>query len=217
MKYEIPKLEKPQNGRRIAIGDINGCADTLNFTVEEISPPNDLIEIDPLFEIFALDTVNLNPVFNGIIDTAFWTGDIASLVCSDCLNNSAFPNQTTQYTINIIDQDGCMYSEIVTVRVKSDLNYYAPNIFTPNNDGINDLFTIYSTPQLSSINLFEVYNRWGELVFREIDVDSQNLSRGWVGTFKDRKVNSGVFSWVAKLEYINGEVQLVSGSITVMN
>lgn len=66
--------------------------------------------------------------------------------------------------------------------------FYVPNSFTPNNDGINDLFM----PKGAGIDqiVFVVFNRWGQKVF-----ESSNLSLGWDGTFNGHRCEQNIYVW----------------------
>jgi gliding motility-associated-like protein len=82
---------------------------------------------------------------------------------------------------------------------------FVPNVFSPNDDGQNDVFKPRGT------NLFEfemrIYDRWGNCVFESEDIDT-----GWDGTFKGQPVNSGVFVY-----FITSAGQVVSkGNVTLL-
>lgn len=82
---------------------------------------------------------------------------------------------------------------------------FVPNVFSPNDDGQNDVFKARGT------NLFEfnlrIYDRWGNCVF-----EADDISQGWDGTFKGQPVNSGVFVY-----FISASGQVVSkGNVTLL-
>ena len=67
------------------------------------------------------------------------------------------------YKISVTDTNGCNYTDSILIVDNCIPGLYAPNSFTPNGDGINDIFKIYG----EAIEVIEllIYNRWGELVF----------------------------------------------------
>lgn len=81
-------------------------------------------------------------------------------------NPTASPAVTTNYSVKGIDSSGCVNYDTIVVEVsavnKSD--YYVPNAFTPNNDGLNDCYGVKYWVGLESIE-FSIYNRWGERIF----------------------------------------------------
>jgi gliding motility-associated-like protein len=86
---------------------------------------------------------------------------------------------------------------------------YLPNVFSPNNDGYNDVFYLRGE-SISQMDL-KIYNRWGELVF-----ESNDLSIGWDGKYKGKEYAEGVYFYVAEVTFANGEVQEKKGSITLI-
>lgn len=80
-------------------------------------------------------------------------------------------------------------------RAEDELIYYVPNTFTPNGDEHNNVFNPVFVCGYDPLEYkFEVYNRWGELVF-----SSQDSQTGWDGTYNGAPAQEGVFGW--KLEY----------------
>ena len=77
-----------------------------------------------------------------------------------------------------------------------------PNAFTPNNDGIND---IYRIPPATTLTLkeFSIYDRWGTKLFSTRDVQA-----GWDGTFNGKRQNSGVYVYYLKSVINNKEISL---------
>ena len=85
------------------------------------------------------------------------------------------------------------------ISVEKPYALYAPNAFSPDSDGINDFFKISGQGILDF--QIEIYNRWGQMVYK-----SDDLSKGWNGTFKGKNLPTG--SYVYKIKTIkngNGE------------
>ncbi|MGG9972433.1 gliding motility-associated C-terminal domain-containing protein [Ferruginibacter sp. SUN002] len=105
--------------------------------------------------------------------------------------NSSSPTatllSTQQYTLTGSTANGCVGYATVTVNTNFNklANYYIPNAFTPNDDGLNDCFII---PYLGGISAFHIaiYNRWGNLVF-----ESTNPTVCWDGMYKNQKADVG--------------------------
>ena len=84
---------------------------------------------------------------------------------------------------------------------------YSPNAFSPDGDGINDLFKV-SGQGMSDFQI-EIYNRWGQMVYKSID-----LSNGWDGTFKGKNLPTGTYVYKIKTSKFGLEQILVkSGSV----
>ena len=144
-----------------------------------------------------------------------WTNS-GSLSCSDCLNPVAMPFNTTEYTLEVTSGDGCVARDSLTVRVVKDRNIYAPNVFSPNNDGLNDYFNLYTDKGARQIRYLGIYSRWGELVFEKFNFQPNELSEGWDGLFEGRVMPPGVFVWTAEVEYLDDEVVRIQGDVTIV-
>ncbi len=98
------------------------------------------------------------------------------------------PSQTTTYRAFCSVCSGDTFSAQVTVHVVP----YIPNAFTPNGDGLNDLFTITGLPKenITQFN-FQIFNRWGQLVFL-----TRDIMEGWDGRSKGEYCPTDVYFWV---------------------
>lgn len=88
-------------------------------------------------------------------------------------------------------------------------NIYFPNVFSPNNDGINDLF-LPNAKNVEEIE-FSVFNRWGSLVFK-----SNDINQGWDGTYRGEHSHLGVYLYYGFVKFQNGETRKFSGDITLV-
>ena len=106
-------------------------------------------------------------------------------------NPTATPSVTTTYTVTVTNSSGCSASDTVTVNVLPEINF--PNGFTPNSDGVNDVWVIDNI-QLFKNNVVEVYNRWGELLFRSV-----GYTTPWDGRFNGQELPVGTYYYVIDL------------------
>jgi gliding motility-associated-like protein len=93
---------------------------------------------------------------------------------------------------------------------------YVPNAFTPNGDGINDVFTVYGSVDVRKVNRLMVFDRWGELLYEATDFPANDLTNGWDGTFKTKKMNAGVYVYYTEVELLNGEKVIRKGDLTLL-
>ena len=121
------------------------------------------------------------------------------------------PKETMTFTA-IAENNGCKNTDDVSVIVDCT-SLYIPNSFSPNSDGINDVFLVEGT----GIYEFElrIYDRWGELLFYTVDPGD-----AWTGGFKDYYVPDGVYTYQVKaLDYKGNPIignGLIFGSILVI-
>jgi len=116
------------------------------------------------------------------------------------------------YLVTVTDQAGCFDTASITIRVyKTGPEIFVPTGFTPNGDGRNDVFRpIYVG--MKTIDYFQVYNRWGALIYSHNRDDGQ----GWDGAIKGIKQNTGTFIWMVRATDIIGKVHFKKGTVQVM-
>ena len=123
-----------------------------------------------------------------------WT-PATSLNDPNIANPIATPTATIQYTVEGTDAAGCKNTDTISVivdySVKNGL-YLMPNAFTPNNDGLNDCFGVKYWGTITEIE-FNIYNRWGELVFKTTDP-----AKCWDGKWKGLLQSSAAFVYWIK-------------------
>ncbi|UAY51014.1 PKD domain-containing protein [Ferruginibacter albus] len=126
------------------------------------------------------------------------------------------PNQTTEYTVEVKNQGGCTMSDRVSVFVVCNgANVFIPNTFSPNDDGVNDIFYPRGTG-LFSIKSFRVFNRWGEVMYEKHDFMPNNAAYGWDGTFKGVKLSSDVYVYTVDIVCDNNSVLTFNGNIALV-
>lgn len=211
-----PQLsDLPAGSYTVTVRDSRGCEFTLDAFIDEPLPlvvdagPDQTIDLGFTADIRAQTLPLFRPV------TITWNPS-ETLDCGDCDDPVASPFETTTYTIQIIDEDGCMAEDQLTIFVNVIRPVYIPNVFSPNGDGINDFFTVYGGPAVSSILKLRVYDRWGELVFDGQNFPPNDEPSGWDGTFKGKPMNSAVFAYYAEVEFIDGVVILYEGDVTLL-
>jgi gliding motility-associated-like protein len=179
--------------------DLTGCVSTsCHFVNVPINSSDDFLGNDLILceEEYILSSESENTIWNyGTVSKNFKV------------------KTTGIYHATIMDSNGCNRSDTIQIEF-IDFNVYAPNVFSPNGDGVNDCFK----PLLPADFLFRefslsIFDRWGALVFK-----SPNMEDCWDGQFKGKRLNPGVFVWL--LEGFNSncnKFQTFQGSITLLN
>jgi len=135
-------------------------------------------------------------------------------------------NQSLTYTLNINSSGTssiCAYTRTLNITVTvADTCFKEPsipNIFTPNNDNVNDVWSI-KFPFGYSLQYLEVYNRWGTLIYKieNLSFKLQNLALiGWDGrTNSGEQCSAGVYFYVLNYADKNGVVKVVKGNVTLV-
>ena len=97
------------------------------------------------------------------------------------------------YRVTVYNENGCEGSDEMEIRPDCVSKFLIPEAFTPNNDGLNDVFkpTLVNYQEYTLL----IYNRWGEKIFESSDADI-----GWDGTFKGLPVQMGVYTYVMRFK-----------------
>ncbi|MFN0176965.1 MAG: gliding motility-associated C-terminal domain-containing protein [Saprospiraceae bacterium] len=194
----------------------NGCSATAVVTVEVPA----VVQIN----LTAAADVDLGYSYQMDVQVNIDTADIASIIwtpaegldCPSCLNPLATPLTNTVYEVLVISDVGCEARAIVTLTVDKTRKIYGPNIFSPNDDGRNELFSIYGSPvAVQRIKSLRVYSRWGEAVYERNDFAPDDQNIGWDGTFKGQKLNPAVFVWQAVILFADGKEEVFTGDVTL--
>jgi gliding motility-associated-like protein len=103
-------------------------------------------------------------------------------------------DSTGYYVVTLVAsaQDGCTDTARITIKVRDEVILYVPNTFTPDENGLNDVFmpTLTAGYDREGVYEFRIYNRWGEQLFF-----TNQLFTGWDGTYKGEKVQIGTYNW----------------------
>ena len=140
-----------------------------------------------------------------------WSPNInQTIACVTCSNTIVQPTLTTQYIVLASNSPYCKVQDTVTVVV--DINcgdFFIPNVFSPNDDGLNDVINVHGRC-ISTFNL-QIFNRWGEKVF-----ETSTLENSWDGTFRGKKLDTGVFVYKADGVSLDGQSFKMKGNITLI-
>jgi gliding motility-associated-like protein len=146
-------------------------------------------------------------------DIYTYSWEPAGLFDDPSLNGpAAFIASSAQFTVTVTDLNGCEHVDTVYVELLEpcdEQNIFIPSAFSPNGDGLNDLFRITSDI-VESLTL-SVYDRWGEKVF-----ESHDPGNGWDGTFNGRNLGNDVFGYILKVVCRGGEQFVRQGNVTLV-
>jgi gliding motility-associated-like protein len=198
----------------VELTDALGCTVSQPVSITEgISPA---LSIDGPLILEQGDTLTLRPMINFDPVTLEWR-PAGQLSCSDCLNPVLEASESTTLLLTASLGNGCSATANVQVLVERQVDIYAPNIFSPNGDGRNDRFTLFSAPgQIDQIERMEIYDRWGNQVFAQTEFPANNVAVGWDGTFRGEPMGPGVFTYYAQVRLPTGRIILQKGDVTLI-
>ena len=197
----------------LVIQDAEGCEWA---TSVELAQPIPLqIFLEETQTIALGDSLELDVVVSGLVDTFFWAMD-STLSCLNCLEPVVDPIENTSYQLTVIDVNDCQTNAQVNINVTKERLVYIPSVFSPNADGVNDYFTLYGGQGTTEINYLRIFNRWGAVVFENENFALSEESSGWDGDFDGDFLNSGVYVFVAEILFADGETIEYSGEVTLI-
>lgn len=203
----------------ISIFDSDGCGYDTTILIQQ---PTELLAslgddiLVGLGDSISTVEVQLNQTF--VIDTIIWNGNVPYECFNDlCTKIFVYPDSDGFIEVLAVDENGCIASDEIIVRIDDERNVYFPNIFTPNEDGINDIFQLFTGKGVEEILLFQVFDRWGNKMFEESSIaPNAGGTFGWDGTYNGQLLDPGVYSYRADIQFIDGKVIPYSGSITLI-
>ncbi|HMK03906.1 MAG TPA: gliding motility-associated C-terminal domain-containing protein, partial [Ferruginibacter sp.] len=125
-------------------------------------------------------------------------------------NPLAILYKDTYFSVLVIDAIGCTDDDTVLIKVYEGPTYYIPNAFSPNGDGLNDIFRPVPVG-IRSTDYFRLFNRYGELMFQ-----TTKWLKGWDGTYKGRKALAGTYVWMIKGTDKNGRIIEMQGTVILL-
>ncbi|MDB5282071.1 MAG: domain containing protein [Bacteroidota bacterium] len=208
-----PVVDPTQNTTFVVTAtDSNGChySDSILVNITSTLPNVNAIAVPDT--ILYGDTAQLNLTTSGSVTSFSWKPD-STLSATNIVNPVADPKQTTTYYVEVSDGNSCKRDDSVTVYVVrtscAQSNIYIPDAFSPNGDGKNDVLYVRGN-EISNL-YFAIYDRWGQRVF-----ESRDITKGWDGTFKGKKMDAAVFGYYAEGACPSGEKFLKKGNVTLI-
>jgi gliding motility-associated-like protein len=196
----------------ILVQDNYGCDTTFTVVVPEPLPASlQILPGDSTIEPGA--TIQLTNVFSPYssdsIKSYMWS-PADGLNCIDCPSPMASPySRQTVYTLVVTYNQSCVDTAFVTINVKGEPPLYIPNAFTPNGNGVNDVWYVFGTG-IKDIKIM-IFDRWGEKIY-----ESYDQFEGWDGRYKGQYQTPDVYIYEVQIVYLDGVQIFRHGTITLI-
>jgi gliding motility-associated-like protein len=197
----------------LAIVDGNGCRRAESVTVR--APRRPVLSASAVEPLIRLGENTVLRLRGADLDSVRWQ-PATGLDCTDCPDPVAAPTETTRYVVTARSADGCTARDTVLLQVVPVRDVYVPNAFSPNQDGVNDRFRPFAGPAVTRVLTFAVYDRWGAEVYTAGEFRPGDPSVGWDGMRGTRPATAGVYAWRARVEFIDGFVRELKGSVVLL-
>jgi gliding motility-associated-like protein len=132
------------------------------------------------------------------------------------INNATSQDATAMLTndanffLEVKDAIGCVGYDSVFVQAFAGPTYHVPNAFSPNGDGLNDVFRAIPAG-MSTTTYFRVFNRYGQMVF-----ETNQWLKGWDGKYNGQDAPSGAYVWMVKGMDRNKRIIEMSGTVMLV-
>jgi gliding motility-associated-like protein len=201
--------------RVVGYDNANCFTDTGYVTIEVGRIPT--VDIGDGGTFVAGSIVPLNPrLGNGPFARYTWT-PTTGLSCADCPNPIVTVGTNITYTLQVTSPLGCSASDTVSFRVVcvQAEQVYIPNAFSPDGDGVNDVFMVRGKG-LTRVKSFRVFNRFGQVVFERQNFPPNDPAHGWNGTINGVPASPDVYVYVAELLCTGGASYFQKGNVTLV-
>ncbi len=174
------------------------------------------VDLGPDLKVNAGSPLTLSPITTGIITQYIWSPP-TGLSCINCATPSVFADLDITYQLRVLTQYGCEATDQVNITVLCNKgSVYIPTAFTPNNDGLNDVFYINGFG-ISKVKQFTIFDRWGRVVFKKENFQAGNPAFGWNGRVNGVEMTqTTLFVYTAVVECSEGTLLPLKGTVLLI-
>ncbi len=208
-------FEKLPAGRyALSVRNAQGCESSDTVQVPEAPPFLLKIRLDTAFAECGVMTATASHTSQWPV--RYQWSPATGLACADCPTVELQPEQGQIFQLLAVDSAGCRAMAQVAAPGGEIYHLYAPNVFSPNDNGYNDHFTLYGSRCARLIRKFGIYDRWGGLVFYKENLPLGDEPQGWDGYARSQLATPGVYAWWAEVELHSGRRVNLKGSVTAV-
>ena len=194
--------------------DTKGCFTSTGFIPVRVYPlpvvnagPDKTINVSQSFDII--------PQISTDVTSVVWSPS-AGILARSYPGITVKPVESIEYTVEVKNEGSCRARDKISIYVLCDnSNVFVPNTFSPNGDGVNDVFYPRGNG-VFAIKSLHIFNRWGEAVFQNANFNANNASAGWDGTYKGKKLSPDVFVYALEVVCQNNQSMVFKGNVTLI-
>ncbi|MEP7142444.1 MAG: gliding motility-associated C-terminal domain-containing protein [Ferruginibacter sp.] len=188
--------------------DNNKDNSSLKFFIVSINPSDTTITRS--------GSVQLTPmVSGGNLSSWLWKPD-PFLSCVNCLAPIVTPLYTSEYMFVGRNEYACVDTAWSIVKTFTGGSINLPSAFSPNHDGLNDIFYVLAGKGVNLVNDFSVFDRWGQKIYEAKNIPPNDPRYGWDGNYKGVEAAPGTYVYLIRLPVANGKDQVFKGTIVLI-
>ena len=224
----VPPLDvflnnQPQSGGNLALGnglntvsvkDVNGCVYDTVLTINLPPVPQVVLPADAV--VVLGESINLEALINvAVYDTLIWT-PLPDPACAGCPEQVFQPTKSLILEVTLIDTLGCTDTDEMRITVEQRADIFVPNVFSPNDDGREDIFQVNAGSSVVELQEVAIFDRWGDKMYEWKNPLPPNEWPGWDGRTADKDVNPGVLVYYMKVKLADGSIKVIDGDVTLV-
>ena len=200
----------------LRVQDAAGC-EWVSLPLMVSEPPEIKIDLGGPFEAALGDSLYLS------IETTHQAGQLDTIIWTPLMDSSAagkpfqrfFPLRSGKIRVEMRDSNGCKQADETVWLVNRERRVYFPNAFKPG-DGTNNVFYISGGNDVEEVEIFQIFDRWGGLVFEMSHFQPNDPANGWTGDQRGSEALPGVFTFFAAVRFRDGEKETFTGNVTLL-
>jgi gliding motility-associated-like protein len=147
-----------------------------------------------------------------------WSNLNDSLACLNCPDPRVSPLGSFIAEVTVTDSNGCEVTLRQNVIVEERDLIYMPSAFSPNGDGVNDVYTVFGNAEfVDGVNFLRIFDRWGNLVFSNENFRVNDPDSGWTGVGPNGQISpSAVYVYSVSYNRWDGETTTLRGDMTLV-
>jgi gliding motility-associated-like protein len=171
-----------------------GCVDSTKKKIVYFNPP--IANAGNDTTILIGNSVDLNA--SGSIGSVYYEWSISS---NQIITNIS-PTTDTMIILEVRNDKGCYDKDTILIHVLQCRPPMVPNAFSPNGDGLDDVFKIMNTEDFTTIHSFMIFNRWGQMIY-----NTNDKLKGWDGKYNGIEQEIGAYVYLIIASCNSGKIQ----------
>ena len=197
--------------------DRDGCPSEIDSVyVKEPQPV--VVEAGERIAVEVGDSVELTArLYNATepVQVRWSPADSSLFACATCATTVMYPNFQGNVLVQVVDARGCEAEDMVQVRVERTTLIRVPTGFTPDGNGRDDRLVVHGRSR-TRVETFEVFDRWGALVYRAEDFLANDADAGWDGTARGGAAPAGLYVWRVAVRFLGGVSETYTGQTVLI-
>lgn len=161
------------------------------------------------------DTLCITPQYGLTPQSLLW---LPTAPCADsaCVDHCIRLTDPAMFTLLATDVSGCVLQDDISITISRKSRVYAPNVFNPDAMAPNNRFFLSCDRGVVNIKHLFIADRWGELVFDQLNVTPNSPDDGWDGHYRGKVMPPGTYIYWAELERFEGTTFMEKGSFCLI-